>query len=154
MSHQGTSCCGISIAPPRTPMIAYWSLRIPRIPSASIRRLSSGLSAYTLSPATTGGCIVGSWVSSCPSALSVTCRVTGSPASISFGSLDHSSLSVTSRAGNQAASGCSAGGAGTGRTLTVCPSDSNTLRPVIRPSRNTRASKRAGDMVISPLSCG
>ena len=96
----------------------------------------------------------GSCVSSCPSALSVTRRVTGSPACSSSVSRDHSSLSCTSIAGNQAASGYSGGGAGIGKTVTVCGSDSKILRPVMRPSRSTLASKRAGEIVISPLSCG
>ena len=58
-SHHGTSIAGSSTSPPATPMTAYWSSRMPRIPSASSCRDSSGRSEYTLMPSTSGTSIAG-----------------------------------------------------------------------------------------------
>ena len=97
---------------------------------------------------------MGICVDSCPNAVTVMCLVIGSPARSLSGSRDQTSLSSSDFAGSQAAFGKSAGGGGIGLTVTVNGSDSNILRPVIRPSRKTRASNRAGASDNSPLSCG
>ena len=87
------------------PIIAYWSRRIALMPSAPAASRNSGLSGYTFTFSEVSGCITGIWVDSCPTALTVTCRVIGSPAGRAPGSRDQSSVSETNLAGNHTASG-------------------------------------------------